>query len=191
MKTFNEDATLRGAWRRVFARSPVIREVLMEGRRTIPRLTKDGSRHKVDAVQYLCQVCGQWSPAKEISVDHVVPVIDIENISGKVQDWNEFKRRLFCDKSNLQRICDACHNKKTQEERRRRQVLKDKVTLDRLEKRVGCHPYKELKKELSKYKSKSKAEETRTRASKLLEAASHALCPNNISGLKVGGPGQP
>lgn len=170
-KTFNEDATLRGAWRRVFARSPIVREVLAEGRRTVPRLLKDGSRHKVDAVQYSCQVCLTWTPAKLISVDHVVPVIDIENVSGKVQDWNEFKRRLFCDKKNLQRICDDCHNKKTQEERSKRQTLKDGVALSNLEINIQSaetlEELKAFKKQISKFLTKKKAPETKERALKL------------------------
>jgi 5-methylcytosine-specific restriction endonuclease McrA len=169
--TFNEDATLRGAWRRVFARSPIVREVLMEGRRTVPRYTKSGERHKVDAVEYLCQTCNEWKPAKMIEVDHVVPVIDIENISGKVQDWNEFKRRLFCPKSNLKRICANCHDSKTRLERMKRQALKDKVILDQLEERLkstwSIKEEKELKKQVNKFLSKTKAPETRERAQKL------------------------
>jgi 5-methylcytosine-specific restriction endonuclease McrA len=170
-KKFNEDATLRGAWRRVFARSPIVREVLASGRRTVPRLNKDGSRHKVDSVQYSCQVCLTWAPAKLISVDHVVPVIDIENVSGKVQDWNEFKRRLFCDKKNLQRICDDCHNKKTQEERSKRQILKDGVALSNLDINIqSAATFEELKafkKQVSKFLTKKKAPEIKDRAMKL------------------------
>jgi hypothetical protein len=169
--TWNEDSALRSAWRRIFSRSPIVREVLAEGRRTVPRYTKDGSRHKVDAVEYSCQVCLQWTPAKLVSVDHVVPVIDVENVSGKVQDWNEFKRRLFCPKTNLQRICDDCHNKKTQEERSKRQTLKDKLVLDQIEERLKSawtlDEEKELKKQVSKFLTKKKAQATKDRAMKL------------------------
>jgi 5-methylcytosine-specific restriction endonuclease McrA len=172
-KTFNEDATLRGAWRRVFARSPIVREVLAEGRRTVPRFNKDGSRHKVDSVQYQCQVCKTWTPAKAVSVDHVIPVIDVENVSGKVQDWNEFKRRLFCEKKNLQRICDSCHNFKTQNERGQRQAFKDQVALSNLEINIRSvftiDELKVLKKQVAKYLTKKKAPEIKERATKLKE----------------------
>lgn len=170
--SWNEDSALRSAWRRIFSRSPIVREVLSEGRRTVPRFNKDGSRHKVDSVQFSCQVCQKWTPAKMIAVDHITPVIDVENVLGKVYDWNEFKRRLFCEKKNLQRICDDCHNIKTQKERSTRQVLKDKIALDLidLDLKTGCttvESEKELKRRVSKFLGKKKASETRERAMKI------------------------
>jgi 5-methylcytosine-specific restriction endonuclease McrA len=169
--TWNEDSALRSAWRRIFSRSPIVREVLNSGRRTVPRFNKDGSRHKVDSVQFSCQVCQKWTPAKMIAVDHITPVIDVENVSGRIQDWNEFKRRLFCSIQNLQRICDECHNIKTQKERSIRQILKDKTVLDLIEinlKTVATiEGEKELKKQVSKFLSKTKSPETRERALRL------------------------
>jgi hypothetical protein len=169
--SWNEDSALRSAWRRIFSRSPIVREVLNEGRRTVPRFNKDGSRHKVDSVQFSCQVCQQWTPAKMIAVEHIEPVIEVENVSGKIHDWNEFKRRLFCEKKNLQRICDDCHNIKTQKERSTRQILKDKVALDLIELNLKTvctiAAEKDLKNQVSKFLSKKKALETKERAMKL------------------------
>lgn len=118
---FNQNAAIRGAIRRTFSRSPVVREVLMSGRREIPKYNKDGARAKKNAVQYECQACNTWVSSTEIVVDHISPVIED---TGFV-DWNVFVDRLFCDKSNLQRICDPCHDKKTYEEKVRRLIISD------------------------------------------------------------------
>lgn len=127
-KKFNENAAIRSAVRRVFSRSPAVIEVLEEGRRERPRYKKDGTLAKVPHVEYDCQGCGRWFKKKDIAVDHIDPVIHPER--GFV-DWNEFIDRLWCDKSNLQRLCKyflkdkdkhggepSCHYKKTQEERK-------------------------------------------------------------------------
>jgi 5-methylcytosine-specific restriction endonuclease McrA len=119
---FNQNAAIRGAIRRIFSRSPIVREVLMAGRRQVPKFNKDGSRAKVDSVQYQCQSCNQWVGSTLVSVDHIVPVISTAD--GFV-DWNEFVNRLFCKKENLQRICDPCHDKKTHSEKVARLVAAD------------------------------------------------------------------
>lgn len=111
---YNQNAMIRGSIRRTFSRSPVVREVLMAGRREIPKYNKDGSVAKKPAVQYQCQVCNNWVSSTKVSVDHIEPVISVDD--GFV-DWNQFVDRLFCDKSNLQRICDDCHDIKTATER--------------------------------------------------------------------------
>jgi len=119
---FNQNAAIRGAIRRIFTRSPIVREVLMAGRREVPKYNKDGARAKKNAVQYECQVCSAWVGSTQVVVDHIKPVISVTD--GFV-DWNVFVDRLFCDKSNLQRICDTCHDKKTYDEKVSRLVLND------------------------------------------------------------------
>ncbi len=59
--------------------------------------------------KYSCAGCGQIVPNKEIEVDHVSPVV--EPTQGFV-DWNTYVARLFCDASNLQCLCRACHIEK-------------------------------------------------------------------------------
>lgn len=167
-RTWNENAACRGAWRRIFARSPIVIEVLNEGRRTVPRLKKDGSRHKVDEVQFHCQVCGNWVMRKFMEVDHIVPVIDEEK---GFKDWNTFHSRLFCDKKNLQRICDPCHDKKTYAERMKRNTIKYNIELDAIEDMIGkvSVDVKATKKVLSKYKTKTRPPVIRDRAISLIE----------------------
>jgi 5-methylcytosine-specific restriction endonuclease McrA len=174
--SWNEDATLRGAWRRVFARSPIVRQLMEEGTRKVPRICKDGTRGKVDSKEILCQVCNQWIKASvggksNCQIDHVIPVIAIDNIGGKVHDWDEFKARLFCGPENLQRICTSCHLVKTKNEKMIRQSHRDKVLLDGIEERLKSvwtlPEEKDLKKKISKFLSKTKADSTRERALKL------------------------
>jgi 5-methylcytosine-specific restriction endonuclease McrA len=168
-KTFNQNAAIRGAIRRIFSRSPVKIEVLKKVRREVPRYNKDGSRSKKDAVQYQCAVCSSWVGSTKVEVDHIIPVIEV-NEKGFI-DWNEFVSRLFCGPENLQVICDPCHDKKTHEERMRRQAFKDKVVLDEIENEIkvawSISRERELKKRISKFLTKTKASETKERALKL------------------------
>ena len=98
-------------------------------RREVPKFNKDGSRAKKDAVQYQCNVCSVWTKSKAIAVDHIVPVVSVQD--GFI-DWNTFVERLFCDASNLQVICDSCHNSKTNQERFERSFKQEALECSRL-----------------------------------------------------------
>lgn len=156
---YNQEAQIRGALRRAFSRSPLVREVLEESRQEFPRFKNDGTRHKRNWVKRQCQVCGNWVPAGKISVDHIDPVISVTD--GK-QDWNTFVDRLWCNtsgKANLQRICDPCHDIKTQGERIARLLIKYTEELDQLEKTIDSLNPKDVKKLLQKYIAKKKTPE--------------------------------
>jgi len=64
--------------------------------------------------EYQCNTCKHWFPEKEINVDHVIPAGSLN--SGK--DLEGFVERLFCESGNLQVLCESCHNKKTQLEKK-------------------------------------------------------------------------
>lgn len=173
---WNEDSALRSAWRRIFTRSPLAIEVLKDGKRYVPKMNKNGEKSKKDSMEYLCNVCKNWVKASvggknNIAVDHIIPVISVEDTEGKIHDWNLFKIKLFCSKSNLQIICKPCHLIKTQQERTQRQSLKDRVLLDKLEEELKgtwtIEGEKELKKRVNKFLNKTKADSTRERALKL------------------------
>lgn len=148
---FNENAAVRSAIRRVFSRSPIVREVMFKVRREVPKYNKDGSRAKKDAVQYQCGVCKTWTKSTAISVDHIEPVISVD---VGFQDWNEFVRRLFCKAENLQVICDDCHQKKTNKERFDRQLKKDQELIWSLENEFDCWELDEARKSLVKFTPK-------------------------------------
>lgn len=156
---YNQEAAIRGALRRAFSRSPLVREVLEESRQEFPRYKKDGTRHKRNWVKRQCQVCSNWESSSKIAVDHIDPVISVDQ--GK-QNWDTFIDRLWCNtsgKSNLQRICDTCHDKKTYQERIARLLIKYTEELDTIEAELtSSKPYdkKEMKKTLSKYIAKKK-----------------------------------
>jgi 5-methylcytosine-specific restriction endonuclease McrA len=127
---FNQNAAIRGAIRRTFSRSPVVREVLQKVRREVPKYNKDGSRAKKDSVQYQCNMCKEYVGSTKIAVDHIEPVI--HPVHG-FKDWNQFVDRLFCDASNLQPICQHCHQAKTNSERQARQLIKDSELLEQIQ----------------------------------------------------------
>lgn len=133
MKPFNQNSVIRGAIRRTFARAPVKNEVLYAVRKEFPRYNKDGSRSKKDAVCYLCNICKQYRGSTIISVDHIDPVISIEE--GFV-DWNTFVYRLYCSKDNLQVICDYCHDIKTAKERFERTYKKELAFLNDMDRNL-------------------------------------------------------
>lgn len=124
-KKWNENAVIRGALRRIFARSPVVQDKKLETRSEFPSFKKDGSEAKNPSVRYQCAICKRWFKSSDIAVDHISPVV----LDG-FKDWNTFIERLFCDKDNLQVLCSyklkdiklhggevSCHLKKTREER--------------------------------------------------------------------------
>lgn len=166
---YNQEAAIRGALRRAFSRSPLVREVLEESRQEFPRYKNDGTRHKRNWVKRQCQVCDQWVGSGHIAVDHIDPVISVAR--GK-EDWDTFIDRLWCNtlgKANLQRICDPCHDKKTQEERIERLTKKYNSELDDIQSSINSmfsstcvsdklakEYFKKWKKELSKYTAKKK-----------------------------------
>lgn len=152
---YNKNSAIRGALRRAFARSPIVQEIVNRSRREIPRYKKDGSRHKKNWVQRQCQVCGEWASSSKMAVDHITPVISIDE---GFQDWNEFIDRLWCDESNLQLICSVCHDSKTQSERIVRLLKQYSAELDLIESDIKNKKSstKELKKLLAKYIAKKK-----------------------------------
>jgi hypothetical protein len=144
---YNPNSVIRGVLRRAFARSPIVQEIINESRREVPKYKKDGTLAKKPSVQRQCQTCNQWVGSTKIAVDHVEPVISVEE---GFQDWNIFIDRLWCGKDNLARICSTCHYFKTQSERISRLIIQYTLELDELEANTSLTP-KELKKLLSKY----------------------------------------
>lgn len=118
---WNENSVIRGAIRRVFSRSPLVQEVRRKVRQERTQYNRNGKPSKKKAVFYQCAICGCWHRAKNSSVDHKIPVVD--PIIGFV-DWNTFVSRLFCGIEGLQVLCDKCHDKKTAEERKIRNMVK-------------------------------------------------------------------
>lgn len=79
------------------------------------------------AQHYLCAACKGEYPAKEVSVDHIEPVVDPK--IGWVS-WDVFIERLFCAADNLQCLCIKCHKTKTKLEREYASLHKMQRTKD-------------------------------------------------------------
>lgn len=167
--------SIRGANRRLFARSPLVFEKLNESRQEFPRYKKDGTLAKKPWVKRQCEVCSAWVSSTKIAIDHIDPVVPPNGFPANSDMWDRitiFLKRLWCDKSNLQRICDDCHDKKTYKERIERLTKQYTIELDEIEYglRTFSGPHKvdektwagivkEQKKLLSKYIAKKKTPE--------------------------------
>lgn len=148
---YNPVMAARNALRRAFSRSPIIIEMMQVNKRKVPRYNKDGTRAKVDSVEHLCSVCKQWkrsSKTSKVAIDHIDPVIDPK--VGFV-DLNTYFARLWCDKSNLQKICGECHRQKTNAEAMRRRLKEDTALITTLEK---SKDHKSIKKLVTRLKKK-------------------------------------
>jgi 5-methylcytosine-specific restriction endonuclease McrA len=66
----------------------------------------------------------------KVHIDHIVPVIPIGGFKNTEWDWNEYMSNLFCDKTNLQVLCEECHKEKTMYENELRKIVRRKKKLD-------------------------------------------------------------
>lgn len=71
--------------------------------------------NKRQRFEYQCNVCSKWFPEKQINIDHIEPAGSLRS----AQDLPGFVERLFCEIDNLQCICESCHTKKTEDERKK------------------------------------------------------------------------
>lgn len=74
--------------------------------------------NKRQKYEYQCNSCKGYFPDKEINVDHIHPA----GALNCGQDLPGFVERLFCEVEHLQCLCKSCHDIKTQEERKQKNV---------------------------------------------------------------------
>jgi 5-methylcytosine-specific restriction endonuclease McrA len=117
---------IKGALRRVFARSTLRYEVLSEA---IVKY-EDSSRPKVKTWAQ-CSRCLKIDAKSYMQVDHVIPVIPLDRALEDMT-WDEVIARLWCDKKYLAVLCISCHDYKTKventirkEHKRARKVKRD------------------------------------------------------------------
>lgn len=110
------------AIKRTFSRSPAHREALNNAK--CPR--KKGPR---GGARYRCATCKKDYGIRGVSVDHIIPVVPIGQLS-KEMSWDSLVSNIFCDVENLQVLCSDCHKVKSKEENAERKRLKDEQKTD-------------------------------------------------------------
>ncbi len=65
---------------------------------------------RIERGLYKCADCKNQFKAKEVQLDHILPVVDPK--TGWI-DWNTFITRLFVFKEGWQVLCSTCHDQKT------------------------------------------------------------------------------
>jgi len=93
---------------------------MKEGRRELPRkINKDGTPSKMINYEHQCKHCEKWFRAKEIELDHTIPIVDVK-YDGSLSDEDfigRFATGLLCYEDNFQKLCIPCHTAKTDQER--------------------------------------------------------------------------
>jgi len=69
--------------------------------------------NKRQKFEYQCAICEKWFQEKKINVDHIIPAGSLNCAA----DLPGFVERLFCEKDNLQVLCEKCHDEKTKTEK--------------------------------------------------------------------------
>ena len=111
-KKWTLKAKLTKVMRQEWSWSPMKREALLRAR--VGRWVDDKNK---------CEWCGKIYSRKEISVDHISPVVKPEM---GFENWDTYIKRLFCPSEYLAVLCKPCHTDKTKEERILRKKFKDR-----------------------------------------------------------------
>ena len=77
-----------------------------------PNRKKAMAAARIERGRYKCATCENIFGPKEISLDHVAPVVPVTGWD----DWDGFLYRLFCEEQGFQVLCKTCHDNKTKEE---------------------------------------------------------------------------
>lgn len=87
---------------------------------------KNGAKRKSQSTnkrlkwEFQCNMCKNWFPDKEISIDHIKPVGTLKCAN----DLPDFVENLFCTVDNLQCLCESCHTLKTQSDKNEKNIKK-------------------------------------------------------------------
>lgn len=72
------------------------------------------------AQHFECNACHNDFPAKDVQIDHILPVVGRDGFTT----WDSFINQLYCSKENLQVLCTECHSIKTKQENKERKDAK-------------------------------------------------------------------
>lgn len=70
------------------------------------------------AKHYRCAKCQNEFVAKDVQVNHIVPVV----LTSGFDNWDGVVNRMFCEKEGLEVLCIPCHKTITKEENTERKT---------------------------------------------------------------------
>lgn len=71
-----------------------------------------------------CAICGELDAKSYFEVDHILPKVGINETFDDIKSLDEYIDRVWCNPSNLQAICIACHNRKSSLEKKQRSAYR-------------------------------------------------------------------
>jgi len=106
--------------KRSFGKLWVLKAAVFSGLRRLsyrtPMYAEAKRRARIRRGKYLCAKCGNIFGPKQISIDHISPVIALTGFIS----FDEYIKRLFVPPEWLQVLCKPCHKEKTKRENRER-----------------------------------------------------------------------
>ena len=109
---------IKSALRRIFPRTGLYVKVLNNAIATTKGV-RGGKQHN-------CAECGKPYGTGKVRVDHIDPVVPI-GLTVNDMSVQELYDRLWCNITNLQVLCEECHDAKTKVERTERKKAKAKI----------------------------------------------------------------
>ncbi len=67
---------------------------------------------------YRCNQCKDTFPAKDVEVNHIIPVIPTTGFDS----WDGVIERMFCEAEHLETLCKPCHKALTKQENITRKI---------------------------------------------------------------------
>lgn len=97
-----------------------------------PARTEALKRARIERGLYQCAMCKQSFKAKQVHVDHIEPVVPLNNDWGWMEiKWDIYIPRLLCEVEQFQILCTTCHDCKTQIEDQMRVKFREKKKLEK------------------------------------------------------------
>jgi len=69
---------------------------------------------------YTCNCCKDSFPAKQVEVNHIIPVVPVTGFDN----WDAVIDRMFCEAEHLEVVCKPCHKKISKQENSERAIIK-------------------------------------------------------------------
>lgn len=106
---------------------PPRNRVYKANRREIKLLKKDGTPYKKTFFEHQCNKCKKWFRAKDITMDHVIPVVPpaSKRQMSEAEEIGNFVVSLLCYEDNWQKLCNKCHDIKSDHENKLRKLVKN------------------------------------------------------------------